>query len=199
MHRRCTFTEAVISFRLYGLILVWKDFSFYGGRRWKILSNPVPSGAGSPDTGLGADVSSVQAAWGHSIDHMTVRASGALSASQVQWLRTWQAVVGAEAGGIYKLSCRGQLQVPGGVANAHFTIQTGRGKGQLLMSGANWVHWQLWGSLGCQHSLLWLQGLTMRALPWRLVLATALEACRCPAEGVPVDEPGGAGQLTGGR
>lgn len=49
---------------------------------------------------------------GIALTTVTARASGALSASQVQWLRTWQAVVGAEAGGIYKLSCRGQLQVP---------------------------------------------------------------------------------------
>ena len=68
------------------------------------------------------------------------------------------------------------------------------GKGQLQGSGPTAGTLAAVGALGCQHSLLWLQGLTMGALPWRLVLAIRLEVCRCPAGGVPSDEPGGAGQ-----
>ena len=85
---------------------------------------------------------------------VTVRASGALSASQVQWLRTWQAVVGAEAGGIYKLSCRGQLQVPmewQGLA-AHTTERHGPGQ-----PGRTVTNHRLTGSSGspdCQPALL---------------------------------------------
>ena len=138
------------------------------------------------DTGLGADVSSVQAAGVSALTTVTAKASGDLSASQVQWLRAWQAVVAAEAAGGYKLGCRGQLQVPmqsqmlisdlhkqlGARASCH---GSGPAAGTLAAVG----------SLGCQHSLLWLQALTMGALPRRLVLAVKLEACRCPAGGVP--------------
>ena len=46
LHRCCAFTEAVISFRLYGLTLVWKDFLLW----WEhagTFSNLATRGAGS--------------------------------------------------------------------------------------------------------------------------------------------------------
>lgn len=81
------------------------------------------------------------------------------------------------------------------VANADFRLtQTSMGKGRLQGSGPTAGTLAAVGALGCQHSLLWLQGLTLGALPWRLVLAIRPGACRCPAGGVASDEPGGAGQ-----
>ena len=135
---------------------------------------------------MGADVSSVQAAGGTALTTVAAKATGDLSASRVQGLRAWQAVVAAEAAGGNRLGCRGQLQV---LMQSQMLIsdlhkQLGA-RASCHRSGPTAGTLAVVGSLGCQHSLLWLQVLTMGALPWRLVLAIKLEACRCPAGGVP--------------
>lgn len=78
-----------------------------GWEHARTFSNLASSGAGSQIQDWGLMSHLLRLRGGTPLTTVTARASGDLGVSRVQWLRTLQAVVVAEAGGVYKLSCRG--------------------------------------------------------------------------------------------